>query len=135
MRNPQSGMDAWRHIVRNDGERSSVDAYLPIILSVAGALGVLPFAILRFMQQAWAAAILDTIVVLGFLTLGAYVYRTHKTRVASIAVALLCMAGVLSTVYLVGPQQAYWLYPAMVAVFYLMRPREAIVPTRIRVRF
>jgi diguanylate cyclase (GGDEF)-like protein len=42
------------------------------------------------------------------------------------AVALLCIAAMLSTVYLPGPQQVHWSYPALVAVFYLLQPREAL---------
>ena len=126
MRNLQSGMDAWRYIVRSDDSRASFDSYIPIILSAAGALSILPFAVLRFMQGAWSAAVVDTVIMVGFLALGTYVYRTHKARAASIAVAVLCIVGVLSTVYLIGPQQVYWTFPAMVAVFYLLRPREAL---------
>jgi diguanylate cyclase (GGDEF)-like protein len=119
-------MDAWRYIVRSDENRASFDAYIPIILSAAGAIGVLPFAVLRFAQGALAAAVMDTIIMVGFLALGIYVYRTHNARVAGIGVAILCIVGVVSTVYLTGPQQVYWAFPAMVAVFYLLRPREAL---------
>ena len=126
MRKLQSGMDAWRYIVRSDSSRASFDSYIPIILSAAGALGIFPFAVLRFMQGAWIAAVMDAVIIVGFLALGAYVYRTHNARVAGIGVAVLCIVGVLSTVYLTGPQQVYWTFPAMVAMFYLLRPREAL---------
>ena len=120
-------MDVWRYIVRSNSERKSLESYLPLFLSAAGALGVLPFAILRFMQQQWIAATIDAIIVTGFLVLGTYVYRTHRVRVASILIALLCMSGVLTTVYVVGAHQIYWLFPALMAVFYLVRAREAVV--------
>ena len=79
------------------------------------------------MQQEWAAAAIDTIVVTGFVALGTYVYRTRRVRVASIAIAFLCMSGVVSTVYVNGPAQVYWIFPALMAVFYLVRPREAAI--------
>lgn len=120
-------MDAWRYIVRSDRNRKSVETYLPLILSAAGGIGVLPFAIKRFIQQEWTAAIIDTVIVTGFVALGTYVYRTRRVRAASIAIALLCMGGVISTVYFNGPVQIYWIFPALVAVFYLVRPREAIL--------
>ena len=82
-----SGMDAWRFIVRSDTNRKSLESYLPLFLSAAGALGVLPFAILRFMQQQWIAAAIDAIIVIGFLVLGSYVYRTRQVRAASILIA------------------------------------------------
>ncbi len=120
-------MDAWRYIVRSEARRQTVESYLPLILSAAGALGVLPFTIMRYMQHEWIAAFIDTVIVLGFLSLGTYVYRTRRVRVASVAIAVLCVGGVLSTVYVVGPQQVYWAFPALMAVFYLIRPRAAIV--------
>lgn len=126
MRRLHSGMDAWRYIVRSSSDRKTVESYLPLILSAAGGLGILPFAILRYIQGAWLAAILDTVIIVGFLGLGTYVYRTRQVRGASIAISILCAFGVISTVYLIGPRQIFWVYPGMVGVFYLLRPREAI---------
>jgi diguanylate cyclase (GGDEF)-like protein len=122
-----SGMDAWRSIVRSDERRSTVESYLPLILSAAGALGILPFAVIRFMQDEWLAAVIDLVVIVGLLTLGGYVYVTRQVRAASAALAIICIIGVLATVYLIGPQQIYWAFPALVAVFYLVHPRAAIV--------
>lgn len=133
MKRLHSGMDAWRYIVRSDQNNKSVEAYLPLILSAAGALGVLPFAIKRFMQQEWTAAAIDTIIVTGFIALGSYVYRTRRVQAASIAIALLCMSGVVSTVYVNGPGQIYWIFPALIAVFYLIQPREAVLGVAISV--
>jgi diguanylate cyclase (GGDEF)-like protein len=119
-------MDAWRYIVLADSRRKSTESYLPLLLSAAGALGVLPFAVIRYLNHDWLAAIIDTLIIAGFLALGSYVFVTRRVRIASIAVAMLCVAGVLATVYLIGPQQIYWTFPALVAVFYLLRPSEAI---------
>lgn len=120
-------MDAWRYLVRSQPRRKRVETFLPLILSAAGALGVLPFTILRFIQGNWVAAVVDAVIVLGFIALGSYVYRTHRVRGASIAISVLCIAGVMTTVYVNGAQQVYWAFPALMAVFYLVRPREAIV--------
>ena len=127
MKELHSGLDAWRYIISSDAERRSVASYLPLILSAAGVLGVSPFMVLRYMQGEWVAAVVDTIIVIGFLGLGIYVYRTRRVEVASIAISVFCIAGVISTVYIIGPQQIYWAYPAIMAVFYLVRPRIAIV--------
>jgi diguanylate cyclase (GGDEF)-like protein len=133
MKKLHSGMDAWRYIVRSNQNQQSVEAYLPLILSAAGALGVLPFAIKRYMQQEWTSAIIDTIIVTGFVALGTYVYRTRRVRAASIAIAFICMSGVISTVYVNGPVQIYWIFPALMAMFYLVQPREAVVGAAITV--
>ena len=126
MKKLHSGIDAWRYIIQFDSHRDSLESYLPLILSAAGCLGVLPFAVIRFLHGEWVAAIIDSIIVVGFVILGAHIYITRQVRFASIAISLFCITGVLSTMYLVGPHQIYWVYPTIVAVFYLLRPKEAI---------
>jgi len=104
----------------------SVEEVLPLILSAAGALGVLPFAVMRFMNGEVALGVLDSIIVVGLILLGTYVYRTGRVRIASVLITFICLAGVLSTVYIKGPGQVYWVFPAMMASFYLLRIHEAI---------
>lgn len=102
---------------------------MPLILSAAAALGIAPFAVMRWMAAEWAIAIIDTFMVAGFVSLGTYIYRTRKVRAASLLIAVLCAIGTLITVQLRGPQQVYWAYPAVMTCFYLLRPREAIALT------
>ena len=125
MRKLHSGMDAWRYIVGSSGGKP--ESYLPLMLAAAGALGILPFAAIRIVHGDWLAAGIDVAIIASFAGLGWYVYVTRRVRAASVAIAILCVAGVLSTVYLIGPQQADWAFPALVAIFYLIRPREAIL--------
>jgi diguanylate cyclase (GGDEF)-like protein len=128
-------MDAWRFIIEFESNRNTVESYLPLILSASGTLGVLPFMVMRYMRGEWIAAILDTILVVGFIGLGIYVFHTRRVRFASIAIACFCMAGVVTTVYAIGPHQVYWVYPAIMAAFYLLRPRDAILITLVTVAF
>ncbi len=126
MKDLHSGLDAWRYVINSDSRRNTVESCLPLILSAVGALGVLPFIVLRYLQGEWLAAIIDAVIVVGFVGLGIYVYRTRRIRFASIAISCICIAGVISTVYITGPHQVYWAYPVLVSVFYLVRPVEAI---------
>lgn len=126
MKDLHSGLDTWRYILETESRRDTVDNFMPLILSASGALGVFPFLVLRFMNGQWVAAIIDSIIVVGFISLGYYVYRTRRVRFASIALSTFCTGGTLATVYLIGPMQIFWAYPALLAVFYLLRPREAI---------
>ena len=133
MRELLSGLDAWRFIVRSNSGPRRLEAYLPLLLSIVGVLGVFPFAVLRFVQGQWIPAVIDIVIVCGFLTLGIYVYRTRRVRVASVALSVLCMGGVIATVYLIGPHQVYWAYPALMAIFYLIRPRVAAIVATVTV--
>lgn len=102
---------------------------LPLILSVAGACGVAPFAVLRWATGDWPIALIDTVIVAGFMILGTYIYRTRRLRLASILLTVLCIVGTLATVHMRGPQQVYWAYPALMTSFYLVRPKEALAFT------
>lgn len=101
------------------------------MLSSAGVLGVLPFAIMRFLNDEFVIGILDSIIVGGLIGLAYYLYRTREVRLASLCLSLLCVAGMLATVYLNGPAQIFWAYPSMVAVFFLVRRHEAVVITTV----
>ena len=125
----ESALETWSHLARSPSARDTVAGYLPLILSAAGALGVAPFAVIRWMNADWIIAVVDTVIVAGFVFLGTYVYRTRKVRMASILIAILAVGGTIVTVYVRGPQQIYWAFPTLMAAFYLLKPREAIVLT------
>jgi len=94
------GLDAWRYVTNSESGRKTVESYLPLILSAFGAAGVLPFIVLRLMQGEWLAAIVDAVIVVGFVGLGIFVYRTRRVRIAGIGISIICIAGVISTVYI-----------------------------------
>ena len=127
MTRKQSGLDTWSFFARSGHAKDSIEGYLPIILSAAGAIGIGPFAVIRFMNGQWLAGIIDVLLMAGIIGLGTIVYRTRRTRYAALTIAVLCVGGVVSTVYFVGPQQVYWAYPALMAIFYLIRPTEAVL--------
>lgn len=103
-----------------------VEAYLPLALSAVAAIGVTPFAVIRYLNGDWLMAVLDTLIIAGFTFLGASVLRPRRIRFATVALAVFCMAAVLTTAYLKGESQVFWAYPALLAVFYLLRPLEAV---------
>jgi diguanylate cyclase (GGDEF)-like protein len=123
----QSGLEAWSNITRAKRTRESFEEYLPLILSGAGAVGIAPFAVYRFVTGEWLAGVIDAIILVGLAGLGVVIYRTGRVTYASVAISVLCIGGALSTVYLKGPQQVYWMFPALMAVFYLIRPGQAVV--------
>jgi len=107
----------------------SLEEGLPLLLCAAGALGVLPFAVIRMLSHEWWIALLDFAIVGGFATLGMFVLRSRRVRFASVSITVLCLAGYLATLYLIGPKQLYWGYPALVVAYYLLRPGEAVAAT------
>ena len=127
MNEQQSGLETWSYIAQTQSTRETAEGFLPLVLSAAGALGITPFAVMRFMNGEYLAGAVDVVIVVGLATLGTFVYRTRQVRFVSIALSVLCIGGVVSSVYMSGPQQILWAYPALMAVFYLVKPRESIV--------
>lgn len=131
----ESGLESWNYIIHTQSSSGRVELFLPLILSAAGAFGVLPFAIIRYLNGDWLIAAIDTLIIIGFMLLGSFVYRTQRVRFASIAISSLCIIGVISSVYASGIDRIVWAYPALMAIFYLMKPREAVGMTVLLVLF
>jgi diguanylate cyclase len=104
-----------------------VEAILPLALSTVAVLGVLPFAFIRIANGDWMMAAVDTIIIIGFTFLAFSVLRPRRVRFASLSISILCVVGVLTTVYIRGEQQIFWAYPALLATFYLAKPGEAVL--------
>ena len=107
----------------------SLEEFMPLLLCATGALGVLPFAIIRFMNREWLIGVLDTAIVAGFAMLGMFVLRSRRVRLASVFITILGIAGMLATIYLKGTNQLYWIYPALIVAYYLLKPGEAVLAT------
>lgn len=103
------------------------DEFILLMMSAAGVIAVLPFAIMRFMGGEWMLFILDVTLIAGLGSLGAFVNASHRIRGASIAVSTLCLVAIVGTIYIKGPAQIFWAFPAVLIVFYLLRPIEALL--------
>ncbi len=108
-------------------KKPHVEEYLPLMLGIVGALGVFPFAVIRFLNGDYRMALLDSILVALLAGLSYFLYRSHQVRITSMALALITIAGVLATIYLKGVSQVYWLYPVLIGVFFLVERREALI--------
>lgn len=108
-------------------DKLASDEFVLLMMTVAGVIAVLPFSIIRFMNGEWWLCLLDSAVILGLSSLGLFVYRTHRIRLASVAVSALCLAAIIGTIYIKGAMQIYWAFPAVLVVFYLLRPTEALL--------
>ncbi|MEM8548065.1 MAG: GGDEF domain-containing protein [Pseudomonadota bacterium] len=99
----------------------------PIMLALSGILGIAPMAIYRLIEGNLVVALIDGLAVLGFAVIAWLVYEKGKVRSASIFMAMLAIGTAVTTVTLRGGTQVVWMYPALIALFYLLRPREASV--------
>ena len=104
-----------------------VEVYLPLLLSAAAVLGVAPFLVIRLVNGEWVMAGVDAAIIGAFSFLGLSVLRPRRVRFASVCIAILCVVGMLTTIYVQEERQVFWAYPALLAVFYLVKPGEAVL--------
>lgn len=105
----------------------STEVYLPLFLSIVTVLGVAPFLVIRLVNGQWVMAAVDAIIIVGFAFLGLSVLRPRRVRFASVSLAILCVVGMLTTIYVQEDPMIFWAYPALLAVFYLVKPWEAVL--------
>ena len=106
-----------------------------LVLSFGTAIGILPFSIYRALQQDWYVAILDLIVVIGMSVIFIYVYKTNKVKNASLVLILLALMANVISFYMKGISQVGWIYPAMLAAYYIMSPKKGLLVNFIMLSF
>ncbi|MEM8983174.1 MAG: GGDEF domain-containing protein [Pseudomonadota bacterium] len=108
-------------------QRLQLDEWLILLLAVAGIIGIGPFIAVRLLAGNYAVAALNTALVGVLVVIAWLVYRYRAVRTGKAGLALLCIIGVIATMYLRGAGQILWAYPALIAMFYLLRPLEALL--------
>ena len=99
----------------------------PILLSFAGILGIGPMAVFRLIEGNLLVAAIDAAAALAFGVVAWFVYVRGAVRIPSICMAVIAFATVESAVSIRGPEHLIWMYPSIVAMFYLLNPKEAAV--------
>ncbi|MFZ6743236.1 GGDEF domain-containing protein [Undibacterium sp. JH2W] len=88
---------------------------------------ILPFGIVRLFQGNLILATVDLLIVLGMLCIMVFVWRTRRVRFAGIAVTVFYSLGMLAAVYVKGVSIVFWVYPTMIAAFFILRAKEALM--------
>lgn len=106
--------------------KRTTEEYIILTISAASAICIFPFFIIRAMDNDWILALLDLFAVVSTSALCTYVYITGKVKGARLFQAFLCIAVVVGTIVLKGAQQVVWLYPAIIGLFFLVKPKVAL---------
>ena len=100
-------------------------------LTAFGGFFISIFTVLRFIQAKWLLGFVDLFISVGMFAIFAYVYKTRNVKMPSIVLAVFSAIAAMSSVYIKGVDNVYWIYPALVAVYYLVSPRLAVILTSI----
>lgn len=106
--------------------KRSSEEVIVLVLSLISVIGLLPFAIVRFSTGDWAVGLVDSIGVAGSAATFAYVWRTHRTEIPGFFIAVLSLTGMVVNLSFLGPGDLYFLYPVIMAAFFLTPPATAL---------
>lgn len=99
---------------------------LMYLLAPFTAICIAPIAIYRYLNGEYLTAALDAAIVAAVLLTVGYVRWQQTVRVPAMVSAVFYTTGAVLTAYLNGPFYIFWLYPAVLANFFLLNPRLAL---------
>jgi diguanylate cyclase len=112
-----------------NNRKRTTEEYIVLSISGASALCIAPFFFIRAFYAEWSIALLDLFAVLSTSLLFLYVYSTGKVNFARWILTLICIGVVVGTIALKGTQQLVWLYPAIIGIFFLLKPNQSLIIT------
>jgi len=93
-----------------------------ILLTVAAGaiLGLFPFLILSILAQEKMSIIIDLVAIMGTTVIFSGVWFTNKTKFYSGLLAAFIQIMILVALYIKGASLIYWVFPVVIAGFYLL---------------
>ena len=102
-------------------------------LSLLATITISPFTVLRWLNNETTLAIIDGIISLTAITFFMFIYITRKICIAQKLFALFLVAATLTTIYIKGESQVLWVFPAFIAIYYLMPLKLASITSAVLV--
>ncbi|WP_166422311.1 GGDEF domain-containing protein [Paraglaciecola sp. 20A4] len=106
-------------------QKRSSEEQIVLSISAAASLCILPFLVIRIYNEDWSIALLDFVAVATTAGLFGYVYFTKRTLFARWVLSIICIAIASGTIWLKGPDQIVWIYPAIICLFFILPPSLA----------
>jgi diguanylate cyclase (GGDEF)-like protein len=106
--------------------RSDFQLAIVTLLAVIALIGITPFALFRAFNGQWLSFVVDLTIESGILGSVWYAWRTANTHRPGTFLAY--FLGVMSVVavHVLGVFGAYWMYPALIANFFLTKRNHAL---------
>ncbi|RYY01831.1 MAG: GGDEF domain-containing protein [Gammaproteobacteria bacterium] len=101
---------------------------LVYVFGVLAAVGIGPFVILRYLQGEKLHALLDLAIVCAAISIAVYSRKRGKVTTFSLNfAAIFYTTGAVAVVHMNSPIFVFWMFPTILANFFLLRPKSAIV--------
>ncbi|WP_416306040.1 GGDEF domain-containing protein [Neptunicella sp. SCSIO 80796] len=108
-------------------DKRGTEETIILSLSAASFFCLLPFCVMRLLSNDWTIALLDIFAVCAMAAIYLYVYRTRETRIAGWALLAFYLLVLFCTIYLKGSAQLVWVYPVIVALFFVLTPKIGVL--------
>ena len=96
------------------------------LLGMIALLGITPFTTLRAINGQWYAFTTDLLIQAGILGSVLHAWLTGDTHNPSLFLTYFIGAMVIVAIFILGTAAEYWLYPTIVASFFLVHRRHAL---------
>ena len=101
---------------------------LVYLFAILASLLIAPFCVVRYLNGEITNAVVDLAIVVVALTSAFYTYRLEQaTQLVSNITALLYSSGAVAVAHLNEPIFVFWLFPALIANFFLLRAKAALI--------
>lgn len=109
---------------------------LVYLFAILAVIGIGPFVYLRYAQGEIPHALLDLAIVTAAISSAAYCrWRGEATPAILHFAAIFYTIGAIVVVHLNSPIFVFWIFPTVLANFFLLRPRSAIVVNLVAIAF
>ncbi len=107
--------------------RHSSEKKILLTVTAIALLGLLPFLLLSIKANDGAQIIIDIIAIFGITIIFSGVWFTQKTQFFSGLLAIFIQITMISAIYVKGASLIYWVFPIIIAGFYLLPPVSASI--------
>lgn len=98
------------------------------LFAILASLLIAPFCVIRYLNGEIANALVDLAIVVVALSSAIYTYRLGQaTQLVSNITALLYSSGAVAVAHLNEPIFVFWLFPALIANFFLLNAKAALI--------
>lgn len=109
------------HRFRNDVDLATVTVFGGVAI-----VGIIPFAVFRYMTGNMVAAIMDTVIVLGIGLALAHAWLSGNSKHAGILMTIATNLGCIASATLLGLAGLFWTFPVLLVNFLLLGRRTAL---------
>lgn len=106
--------------------RHDFQLFILTLLGACALFGISPFVVYRFASHDPVAGAIDLLIMLAISGIVIFAWKTGDTRRAGLWATIAICTGAVTVSIVIGSDAVFWLFPALVASFFLTTPAIAV---------